>query len=155
VPQELTDTVSGFMGKGTPEQAELEAKQASNLEKYGFTTWYEFCNAQWGTKWDLCDVVVNRIDDNTINIAFDTAWSPPFGAFEKMIEMGYNVRALYSEEQLIWAGIWDNGVDTCYDFDGMDEAYDVLPSELNEAFNIVGRLEEREEEYASFDAETE
>ena len=147
VPQELTDTVSGFFGRDTPEQAELEAKQAANVAKYGYATWYEFCNEVWGTKWDLCDVIVERINDSTIKIAFDTAWSPPINAYEKMVEMGYNVRALYTEEQLVWAGIWDNGNDNFYNFDGIDEAYEVLPSELNEAFNITGKLEERDEDY--------
>ena len=143
-PQELVDTVSGFFGRDTPEQAALEAQQATNKAKYGYETWYDYCTEEWGTKWDLCDVKVISRTDNSINIYFETAWSPPIQAFEKLLDLGFSVRALYNEEQNIWAGIWENGVDTFYQYDGADEAYECLPSELDKAFNIVANLEERE-----------
>lgn len=143
VPQDLRDTMAGFYGKGDPRQAELEAQQALNKEKHGYTTWYEFCNAEWGTKWDFCDVSLIERTDNSITIYFETAWSPPFQAYEKMVELGFNIRALYSEEQLIWAGIWDNVEgEQHYDFHGWREAQDVLPSEIDDAFGIVERIKE-------------
>ena len=46
---------------------------AENILKYGYPTWYEWCIAKWGTKWNACETKI--IDDDTIT--FETAWSNP------------------------------------------------------------------------------
>jgi hypothetical protein len=38
--------------------------------------WYSWNIANWGTKWDACDPVVDE-DDKKVNIHFQTAWAPP------------------------------------------------------------------------------
>lgn len=45
----------------------------NNIRKYGYSTWYEWCVANWGTKWNSHSVYI--INDNEIE--FDTAWSCP------------------------------------------------------------------------------
>lgn len=80
-PQALLDTTSGFFGTGTPEQISLEAQSAKNREEYGYANWYDWCNGEWGTKWDI-DPCVNIDlklfgDCWLISVSFDTAWCPP------------------------------------------------------------------------------
>jgi len=93
-PQELIDTVSGFVGEG---QDLLEAKQRANVEKYGYTTWYEHNVNEWGTKWDVHADTCDRVDENTVHLSFDSAWSPPIGAYQKLEAMGFGVQAFYNE----------------------------------------------------------
>jgi hypothetical protein len=80
MPEDLRDTTSGFMGKGTPEQEELEERQTKNLRKYGYKDWYDWANDVWGTKWDV-DVEVDYVGDDCIQMNFDTAWGPPVGVY--------------------------------------------------------------------------
>jgi len=49
--------------------------------KFGACDWYSWHLANWGTKWNACDVYVN---DNFIS--FNTAWSTPFDLMVKLSE---------------------------------------------------------------------
>lgn len=140
-PAELCDDDLTTWSHG-PEQAARDKKKAAMVEKYGYPSWYEWNIAHWGTKWDLCEPHINRIDDNTIVITAQTAWSPPTAAFETMTERGYEVRCLYCGEGPEYAGIWDNGQDDYFNTtDGSRDAAKKLPKELDDAFNIVETLE--------------
>ncbi len=50
---------------------ELGKKYKSNLDKYGFTTWYEWSIKTWGTKWNASSC--EKESDNVYT--FETAWS--------------------------------------------------------------------------------
>ncbi len=76
--------ISTFMGKfedakrfammseeNKAEAIELGKKYKSNLDKYGFTTWYEWSIDKWGTKWNASSC--EKISDNLFD--FETAWS--------------------------------------------------------------------------------
>ena len=39
--------------------------------------WYDWRNQNWDTKWDAYDVVVTDDDPESVEIEFNTAWSPP------------------------------------------------------------------------------
>ncbi len=139
VPQELKDTVSGFHGD-PEEQAKLEAQTARNVEKYGAGNWYDFCTGHWGTKWDVggngeeADV---HPDGNLMTASFDSAWAPPVGVYDELVNQGYTVRAYYYESGMCFAGIWDNGDDDCYsDWGDSEGAKATLPSDLDEFFAI-------------------
>ena len=55
-----------------------EARQAkANEERYGAKTWYEWCIANWGTKWSAGDGLDVHVAGTSIGLVFDTAWSPP------------------------------------------------------------------------------
>jgi hypothetical protein len=64
-------------------------------KKFGATDWYEWQNANWGTKWNACD---SMEFDNVIE--FNTAWSTPFALLltlsKKYPEVTINVR--YADE---------------------------------------------------------
>ena len=47
-----------------------------NIKLYSAPTWYEWANANWGTKWNACEP---EVDIDTRTITFDTAWTAPIG----------------------------------------------------------------------------
>ena len=147
VPDALRNTVSGSMGED--KRAEHEAQQAANLEKYGYTDWYSFCVSEWGTKWDVgADGNPAQDIPGGLMLGFDSAWAPPIGAYEKLMEMGFRIRAMYYEGGMAFAGIWEDGEDDYYEYGGMnsDEIAKTLPPELDEAFCISESVAEWEAE---------
>jgi hypothetical protein len=145
-PQDLIDTVSGFVGEG---QDALEAKQAANREKYGYSTWYDFCVNEWGTKWDIGADGYNADDiPGGLMLTFESAWAPPCNAYEKLEELGFRIRAMYHEPGMAFAGIWEDGSDDYYDYGGMnsEQIAEELPVELDEAFCISEDVAMWEEE---------
>ena len=151
-PQELTETVSGSMGED--KRAEHEAQQAANVEKYGYANWYDFCVNEWGTKWDVgADGNPAQDIPGGLMLGFESAWSPPIAAYEKLTEMGFTIRAMYYEPGMAFAGIWEEGSDDYYDYGGLDSAgiADTLPVELDEAFGISESAAEWEAENQEID----
>lgn len=68
--EELQERFKNLDDEGRREVVDLGLKYQSNLEKYGYTTWYDWCRNNWGTKWGCCDFQIN---DNVIT--FSTAWA--------------------------------------------------------------------------------
>lgn len=146
VPLCLTETIAGSHSDPVM-QAALKQSEQDNLNAYNYKNWYDFCVAEWGTKWDVGgdDGYINDIEGGLI-LSFDSAWSPPIKAYERLVEMGFKVRAMYHECGMCFAGVWDNGDDDYYEFGGMSsiEARNELPVELDEAYGITEYLEECE-----------
>jgi len=145
VPKEL-QIVAGFLGDEV-EQAALEAREAANLEKHGYRNWYDYCVNEWGTKWDVTGQEVNDIPNGVI-LTFDSAWAPPTGAYDKLLDLGFEVRAMYYEPGMAFCGVWDNGQDDEYSLGGLnsDEVAALLPQELDEAYAISESIAEYEDE---------
>lgn len=139
-PAELLDTTAQF---GQNEQ------EKSNFEKYGYNSWYDFNIANWGTKWDVggenCEAITTA---NEISMSFDSAWAPPCTAYQKLMDMGFEVRGSYYEPGMCFAGIWEDGNDDYYDYGSMsaEEIASTLPSELDEEFGISEQAAEWESE---------
>ena len=149
-PQELRDTTSGFFSDPV-EQAKLMAQQAANQLKYGYSTWYEWMNDNWGTKWDFGNENADtgyKPGDTELTLSFDTAWGPPTAFYEKMVdELGYNIKAYYYEPGMAFCGIWDDGEDTSYKIPSSSaKVADVIPSALDEVFGITEQMKSYEEE---------
>ena len=147
VPADLQIT-SGYLGSGD-EQKELERKTAENREKYGYGNWYDYCVGEWGTKWDVGGQGQSDIhpDGKMLHTSFDSAWSPPINAYEKLVEMGFGVEAMYYEGGMGYAGAYSNGADEELVLDGMsaDEVEQNYP-ELDECFGISESMREYEAE---------
>jgi len=145
VPEELQIT-AGRTNNPDENQKIVDAEE-SNREKYGYSNWYDFCVSEWGTKWDVGgDGAVPHDIDGGIMISFDSAWSPPIAAYEKLTEMGFEIRAFYHESGMCFAGIWEDGFDDYYEFSDMNalEVADTLPEELDEMFCISEQMAEWE-----------
>jgi hypothetical protein len=67
--------------------------------------WYKWNNENWDTKWNACEVVVDRGIGLYSLIQFNTAWSPPTPVFKAMAEMFPSITfdVEYEEEQG-WGG---------------------------------------------------
>jgi len=105
--------------------------------------WYEWRLDNWGTKWDIYDSNCDRIDANTLQLLFYTAWSPPTGIFDKLVDMGYDVHARYLDEGWNYIGMYNNGETT--DFSDVEDGIKECP-ELDEEFDIRGMIEEQNED---------
>ena len=148
VPKELSETISGSFGDDE-KQAALEAQTDRNIEQFGYGNWYDYCVNEWGTKWDVGDQGASDIhpDGKVLHTVFDSAWSPPINAYEKLLELGFTVNAMYFESGMGFAGIYDNGSDDCYsDWGDSRGAKATLPQELDDCFAISESQAEYEDE---------
>lgn len=147
VPEDLQIT-AGFLGDGD-EQRELERKEQANIKKYGYKNWYDWCVANWGTKWDVGGDGYEAQDiDGGLMLSFESAWAPPCDAFATLVEnFGFSIRAMYYEPGMAFAGIWEDGDDDFYEYGGMDskQIADTLPEVLDEAFGISEAVAEWED----------
>lgn len=85
----------------TPEDAvrldELKAK-------YGADNWYDWCNNNWGTKWDACHaahermpyVVAGANSKDRVTISFDTAWAAPEQVIHALVRKYPNLNFVHS-----------------------------------------------------------
>jgi hypothetical protein len=148
VPQELKDTVSGFHGDAD-EQAKLEAQTRANIDKFGYGNWYDYCVGEWGTKWDVGEQGCSDIhpEGRMLHTSFDSAWSPPVNAYEKLEELGFRVEAMFYEGGMSYAGTYSDGYDNTVELNGLS-ANDIERDypELDECFGIAESMREYEED---------
>lgn len=144
VPQELVDTISGFLSN-EQEQQDLELRQQYNLKNFGYMTWYEFCIAEWGTKWDVEGEVMSE-SPNELTVFFDSAWAPPIKFYEKLEELGFVVHALYYEGGMCFCGEYVDGVDNYINMVKYTSEWvmENVPNHIDEAFAISEQLIEEE-----------
>jgi len=57
---------------------------------------------------------------NEVSCSFDSAWAPPVGLYEKLFELGYDIKATYWEPGMAFCGIWDNGTDNYVEYTSKD-----------------------------------
>ena len=50
--------------------------------KKGDDRWYQFCVANWGTKWEAYDFCTTDIEEDYAEFAFNTAWGPADGIYQ-------------------------------------------------------------------------
>jgi hypothetical protein len=95
-----------WFSRGMTEEMSTERKAL-----FGVDNWYDWCVANWGTKWD----VGRKNDDMSIQyehgdtwaeLAFMTAWSPPEGVHTKLCEMfpDLDISWFYREDGCQFAG---------------------------------------------------
>ena len=149
IPQSLK-IVAGCVGD-PDEQKKLEEDTARNREVHGYGNWYDYCVNEWGTKWDVgADGNPAQDIPGGLMMGFESAWAPPCGAYEKLTEQGFRIRAMYFEPGMAFAGVWEDGFDDYYEYGGMSstEIAETLPAELDEAFCISEDVAQWEAENA-------
>lgn len=98
MPKELEDTTSPAPQEGKP-QPLID----------GFDNWYDWRVHNWGSKWDVDIEGLELSDDGTrISGWFDSAWSPPIGAYAHFLEKNADcsIDAFYEEGGMDFAGNW-------------------------------------------------
>jgi len=138
-PRELLETTAQF-GANDEEKA--------NKARLGYSSWYDFNIANWGTKWDISDASVEVQDANTLKASFDTAWSPPIEAYGRLEALGFTVTAFYYEPGMAFVGKYEDGDDDSYEYGGYTSSTvrDVIGAELDDYFAISENMAEWEEE---------
>jgi hypothetical protein len=71
---------------------------------------WNWCVENWGTKWSA-DISYWEEGDSWLVLDFDTAYCPPKGIYEALVEQGYSVNAAYMECGMDFWGIWIDGCD--------------------------------------------
>jgi hypothetical protein len=116
--------------------------------------WWDFCVNNWGTKWDFgADIGTDHEEryglkatrvDNQISCSFDSAWSPPIGLYEKLVELGYDVKASYFEPGMAFCGIYDNGVDNYIEYGRSNNPQEAIPVALWNEYDMGQFFEDLE-----------
>lgn len=74
--------------------------------KYGADNWYDWCNNNWGTKWDACHAGIERVPNvqhdttvaqmDRVEISFDTAWCEPLPVIHALVRKYPNLNFVHS-----------------------------------------------------------
>lgn len=105
---------------------------------YGSNNWYDWCRANWGTKWNAYS---DCFDKENNAIEFDTAWSCPIPVLDALAELCYKHNVSFTGK---WAdedcgfnvGVFESDCDS----DEYWFSYEYIESESNEAYDIYVEL---------------
>ena len=126
---------------------EFQPMQAELLED---ESWYSWRIDNWGTKWDIGGETaghVDRLSENSVYFAFESAWSPPVGFYSFLVEeLGFAVDAMYYEPGMGFAGRFYDGEDQFVQWSSLEEAREILDDDLDQQFGIIESMESWEEE---------
>jgi hypothetical protein len=131
-----------------------KVREELNRKYFGYKDWYDYCVSEWGTKWDVGrdtapTLLMKDIKDKTVTFDFDSAWSFPSGAYEKLVDMGFSIKAYYFEGGMGFCGMWENGSDDYYEIHGNSEwVLNNIPASINQHFGISENMAEWEAENA-------
>lgn len=107
-------------------------------ERYDYTWW---TRRKWGTGRDVRifkKVVVNQ---DSIELEFDTAWEPPVAFYKYMVKQGFIVEALYFEPGMQFVGSFNNEEgDKAQTFD--ERSYPSIHDDIAAKFDTASRLKE-------------
>ena len=142
IPEALKETTSP-----TPQPDQSNYKGPQPIVD-GHDNWYDWCNANWGTKWDP-EVHLEFIDngDGTAEITghFDTAWAPPEAAIGSLIEDWDSciIELTYFEPGMGFIGLMDSDGGDAY-YENIDELLDTTAEEDPTLYQLL-------EDYAAAD----
>lgn len=113
----------------TEELLEQARKIPEYLRIFGAENWYDWSCINWGTKWDACEPTVLNNDYLGFQVNFDTAWSPPIPWVMKCEELypKLSFTLEYEEGGMCFKGVYQNGVDTEFEFEHYEEDDEELP----------------------------
>ena len=108
------------------------------------SAWWDWRVQNWGTKWEITtDEAYIDIQENEIRASFATAWSPPSGIFDKLVDQGYGVNALYYEGGCCFCGQYVDGSDETYDISGnWLDVKNNIPDNIDLEFGITESMKE-------------
>jgi hypothetical protein len=111
--------------------------------------WYDFCVNNWGTKWEVdCQNVEVEDDGLSVSCFFDSAWAPPVGVAEALVERGLAVTLYYHECGMCFVGKYEDGVDDYYEYssENSETVRAAIGDELDDMFGISENMAEYEAE---------
>lgn len=108
---------------------------------------YDWCVSNWGTKWNSYDHsndqfdVVESGDHTTATLSFLTAWSPPIGVMEQLVELfpDLDITLEYHELGMNYRGQFDG--------DSGDQSWEITDDDLAElGYDDIIEDEDEDEE---------
>lgn len=158
-PKELRDTMSGSMGVSEDKHKQYakemhEFQMQLNQKYFGYRDWYDWCVANWGTKWDIGydsardnKAYITEVNGSEfVMVSFDSAWSPPLAAYEKLVEMGYQIHAYYYEPGMMFCGRYDEDGEQHFPIRGNYKwVRKNVPIDIDDMFRISESMQEMEE----------
>lgn len=141
-----TATISGDIK--TLENIEKAAKENNLLEYLSPIGEWEYNTAinTWGTKWDVSEVESYiDYDEGELVLNFDSAWSPPIGAYQTGEELhNISVMAYYYEPGMEFVGKYSDGEDQHYNLAFSDKNWrETIPDDIIDTWNL-------EDEYTTY-----
>lgn len=108
------------------------------------SAWWDWRVQNWGTKWEITtDEAYIDIHENEIKVGFSTAWSPPTGIYDRLVDDGYGVNALYYEGGCAFCGQYVDGSDETYGIEGNWEwVQNNIPDSIDTEFCISESMKE-------------
>jgi hypothetical protein len=108
------------------------------------SAWWDWRVRNWGTKWEInTDEHYIDIHENEIKVSFSTAWSPPTGIYDRLVNDGYGVNAYYYEGGCAFCGQYVDGSDETYGIDGNWEwVRNNIPDSIDTEFAISEQMKE-------------
>jgi len=106
-------------------------------------SWYEWAISNWGCKWNCDAQDWSREGNETISFWFDSPWGPPIALYEYMVELEFDVDAMYHEESMCFVGEFVDGFDDYYEYRDLD-SLEYIPEDLIEHWNLREMIEDRE-----------
>ena len=160
-----TDTIKVLWSRATEDTSEdaglLNGMFPMPQELHGTTSpseepnWYDWRVSNWSTKWDVSTEGLEFVDneDGTASIDgwFDSAWSPPIGAYENFCanNEGCSVNASYFEPGMDFAGFWIEGEDECCE--NLQEQFNLPEDEQSDLFKRLDEEFDLSSQFAEYD----
>lgn len=66
---------------------EIGKKYIENFKEYGAKDWYDWSIYHWGTKWNAYETRLETLDECSVILSFQTAWSGVPNIIQKLAEM--------------------------------------------------------------------
>ena len=79
--------LEAWLQKNHPKEREKGERSIQAYRETGHPSWYEWCIANWGTKWGAYQYHEQAQTDNVLTFTFQTAWSFPRPIFAKLAEL--------------------------------------------------------------------
>lgn len=80
------EELKAYLVKTYPELPGLAEKMKTLKAELGYSDWYEWSCAKWGTKWNADNGGVRYDQRTRIHLTFLTAWSPPWPIVDALSE---------------------------------------------------------------------
>ena len=110
------------------------------------SAWWDWRVRNWGTKWEInTDEAYIDIHENEIKVGFSSAWSPPTGIYDRLVNDGYSVDAYYYEGGCAFCGQYVDGSDETY---GIDGNWEWVRNNIPESIDLEFAISENMKEWA-------
>ncbi|MHC6175442.1 DUF1281 family ferredoxin-like fold protein [Glutamicibacter sp. X7] len=85
-----------------PQPVNIETGGCSREHDEGVVCWWDWNLHYWGTKWNAYRTEIERQDDGTAKLRFETAWSHPFPVIEALSKKfpDFEFEVSYADENL-------------------------------------------------------